>query len=110
YRFEVIDLLASANTSEHIFFFRPSVVWNDEENVLADRLGLRVSEQPLCAVIPRRNDAVHRLAHDGVVGGLDNRRQPRAQLVALLPPRDIAGHLGCADDASISILDRRYRQ
>src|SRR4030095_4552017 len=90
--------------------FLPPVRWNDQEDVLANRLGRRVAKKPLRASIPRSDDAIQRLAHDGIVGRINNRRQPRAEFVALQTRSDITCNLRRADDASRSIRDRRDRQ
>ena len=43
---------------------------------LTNRFGRTVSEKPLRRRIPTGDDAIQRLADDGVVGGLDNCGQP----------------------------------
>ena len=53
---------------EHVFFLRPSIVGNDQEDLLADRLGRRVAEELLRGPVPRGDNPVQRLADDGIVG------------------------------------------
>ena len=65
--FKVVDLLALAEAGEDLNFLRPSIVRNDQENVLADGLGRRVAKESLRRPVPRRDDAVQRLADDGIV-------------------------------------------
>ena len=56
---------------------------NDERDMAADGLLGRVTEQPLGAGVPALNDAVERLADDGIVGRFDDRReQPGGEQLA----------------------------
>jgi hypothetical protein len=50
-----------------------------------DRLVGRVAEQPLGGGVPRQDHALERLADDGVVGRLDDRRQVSLRLLARVP-------------------------
>ena len=65
---KVIDLFASAEALENLNFLCPSVVRNDQENVLPDRLGCRVAKEPLRRPVPRGDDAIQCFADDGIVG------------------------------------------
>ena len=59
---------ALAEAGEDVKFLGPSIVGNDQKNVLADGLGRRVAEELLRRPVPRGDDAVQRLADDGIVG------------------------------------------
>ena len=52
---------------------------------LADDLGGGVAQDPLGGLIPARDDAVERLADDGIVGGFDDRCQQPACILG--PPQ-----------------------
>ena len=62
---------------------------DDQGDRLADGLVGRVAEEPLGPGVPRADDAVERLADDGVVGRLDDGRQPRPGLLGPLPLGDV---------------------
>ena len=87
---------------------------DDQRDVAADRLLGGVAEQPLGGGVPALNDAVERLADDGVVRRLDDRReQPGGeQLVDLVPldaplRGDVAEDQDAAGDAGRARPDRR---
>ena len=80
----------------------------------ADRLLGRVAEQPLGGGVPALDDAVERLADDGVVRGFDDRReqagrQELAGLVALHAPLrgDVAEDQHASGDLAVLVADRR---
>ena len=73
--FEVISALTPAQPGKNHLLFALAVIRNDQQNGPADRLGRGVAEQTLGTAVPRRNDAVERLADDGVVRGRDDRRE-----------------------------------
>jgi hypothetical protein len=105
----VVDPLAPAQTGEHVRFFGPAVVRNDQENVFADRLCRGIAEESLGSGIPGRDDAVQRLADDGVIRGPRDSREPTSKFVALLLQG--AARAGpCADDIAAIIDDRRHGQ
>src|SRR5205807_9856760 len=109
-RFEVVDLLTATKPSEHVLLFGAKVVWNDQKDMLADSLSLRVPEQLFRASIPRGNDAIQRLADNGIVRRVHNGRQPRTERVDPLSLADVARNLRCADDRAVGVFDWRYGQ
>ena len=62
---------------EDVLFLGAPIVGNDQGDVPADRLRRRPAEHALGGRIPRRDDAVERLADDDVIGRVDDRGQPR---------------------------------
>lgn len=78
----MVDSLAAAKSGEDALLFRATLFWDNQEDVLADGLGRRVPKELLGASIPRGDDAIQGLADNGIVGGFNNRRQERPQLVA----------------------------
>ncbi len=81
HRLEVVDLLAPAQTDEDVFLFGPPIFWNDQEDLLADRLPGGVSEELLGATVPRCDDTVQRLADDRIIGRIDDCGEQCAELV-----------------------------
>ena len=76
--------------------FRLAMIWsssamrsggNDEGDVAADGLLGGVAEEPLGRRVPALNDAVERLADDGVVRGFDDRREQAGRHAAGSPCR-----------------------
>ena len=57
----------SAATRQHAVDLRMSIVGDDQENMLPDRLTRRIAEQPLSRPVPRCDDAVEGLTDDRVV-------------------------------------------
>src|ERR1700674_3642990 len=76
---EMIDALASSEPSNNLRFFVPSILGNDQSDVLAHGLFAGVAEQSFRALVPTRDDAVECLADDGVVGGIHNSSQQIAR-------------------------------
>ena len=57
--------------------------WDDERNMAAHSLPGSVTEETLGRSVPALNDAVERLADDGIIRGFDDRReQPSCQQLA----------------------------
>src|SRR5688572_32767863 len=77
----MIDFLPAAQSSQHVDFLGSPVLWNDEENVLAYGLHIRVPEHAFGATVPRGDGAVQRFADDRVVRRIDDGRQPRPDLI-----------------------------
>jgi hypothetical protein len=48
---------------------------DDKRYVLADRHLRRPTEHTLCAAIPRRDDTIQGLRHDGIIGRFDDRSE-----------------------------------
>src|SRR5256714_1570197 len=74
---EVIDDLAAPDAGQDVVLFGTPLGWNDQGNVPTDRLARREAEHPLGGGVPRHDHAVEALAHNGVVGGIDDGGQPR---------------------------------
>ena len=74
---------------DDLVFLGDALGRDDQGDVPADGLRGGVAEQPLGAGVPALNDAVQRLADDGVVGRLDDRREQagRQQLSSPSPCR-----------------------
>ena len=69
----MIDALATADTREHVVFFGAPVFGDDKRDVLADRHLRGPTEHTLGATVPRRNDSIQGLRHDGIIGRIDDR-------------------------------------
>ena len=99
----VLDRTAGPQAGDDLLLLGDPVRRDDEGDVAADRLSGRVAEQPLRGRVPALHDSVQRLADDGVVRGLHDRRQQarRQQLagpVPLQPP--LRGHVAEDEDTS----------
>src|ERR1700676_4681249 len=75
---EMIDSLASSESLNNLHFFVPSILGNDQGNVLAYGFFAGVAEHSLRTVIPAGDDAVQSLADDCVVGGIHDSSQQLA--------------------------------
>jgi hypothetical protein len=74
----VIDDLAAPDARQHVVFLGVPLRRDDERDVPADGLGRRVAEHPLGGAVPRDDHTLERLAHDRIVGGIDDRGQAGA--------------------------------
>ena len=72
---EVIDPLPRLERGDDVVLLREAIRRNDQRDVAPDGLRRRVAEHPLGGVIPALDGPVQRLADDGVVGRLHDRRQ-----------------------------------
>jgi hypothetical protein len=61
-----------ARPGEHLPLLVEAILGDDQRDVAADRLGGAVAEHSLGRRVPRRDDAVERLADDGVGRGVDD--------------------------------------
>src|SRR5881409_1531625 len=87
--------LAGFGLAEDTGFLFGPVRREQTRDRLADDLLGRVAEHFLRAVIPTDYAALQVLAHDGIVGGLDDRSHKRPNFLSLLAFGDIgtdAGH------------------
>ena len=105
----MIDPLSGLQAGDDVVFLGDAVGGNDERDVAAHRLLGGVAEEPLGGGVPALNDAVERLADDGVVRRFDDRRQQAgrqklAGLVLLHAPLrgDVAEDQHAAGDLSAS--------
>src|SRR5436190_17413841 len=71
----MVDLLATPDVADDVVFLGLSLRRDDAPDRLADHLLGGEAEQPLRPRVPRGDDAVQRLADDGVVARLDDRRE-----------------------------------
>ena len=69
---EVIDALVTPDSREHFVFLRAPLLWDDQGDRPANHLVGGVAEHLLRGAVPALDDAVEILAHDRVVGGLDD--------------------------------------
>ena len=83
-------MLAAAQTPQDVALLLETIGRDDEIDVPPDRLGGAVAEDARGAGVPARDHAVERLADDGVVGGLDDRREERTSLLGAPSVRDVA--------------------
>ena len=72
---EVIDPLPGLEGGDDLVLLREAIRRNDQRDVAPDSLRRRVAEHPLGGVIPALDGPIQRLADDGVVGRLHDRRQ-----------------------------------
>ena len=99
----MIDAIASPEAGEHLVLLRPPLVGDDQRDVASHRLGGSPAEHPLGRAVPGGDDAVERLADDGVVGGVDDGRQPRPRQVGIHADR-LAWN---AESAMVQAIARR---
>src|SRR5690606_15736114 len=88
HRLEVRDRLSAPDAREHVDLFTQALGWDDQRDRAAGRLLCRVAEEALGAAIPRGDHPRERLADDGVLGAVDDGREPR---VGLLQPAALSG-------------------
>src|ERR1700730_4919306 len=88
---EMIDALASSEPSNNIRFFVPSILGNDQSDVLAHGFFAGVAEHSLRTPIPTGDDAVQSLADDCVVGAIHDGSQQIARSLSL--PSVVWGYL-----------------
>jgi hypothetical protein len=72
----VLDALARSQPGQEGRLLALPLLRDQYRDGLADRLVGGVAEDSLGPLVPARDDAFERLADDGVVGALDNRREP----------------------------------
>ena len=77
---EMVDALAAAQAAEDVALLVAQLRRHDQVDRLADRLFRGPSEQPLRALVPGGDDAVERLADDGVFGRRDDGGEQRLRL------------------------------
>ena len=68
HRLEMLDAFTANDSLEDLAPLHRALGRDEHGNRLPDSLLRRVSKQPLSPVVPRQNDALQRLADDGVVG------------------------------------------
>src|SRR6185503_12657987 len=66
-----------------------------------------VAEQTRGTGVPAGNRAIQRLAHDRVVGGIDDRREPGTRMPCLAARRDVRDQTHDADDLAVVVSMRR---
>ena len=90
--FEVVDPFAAFEPRDDITFFVETLRRNDQADVSAHGFGRRVAKGMFRARIPALDDAIERLADDGVVGRFDDGGQSLADSGGRLGvPTDVAG-------------------
>src|ERR1700730_11018743 len=67
---EMVDSLASSEPLNNLHFFVPSILGNDQGNVLAYGFFARVAEHLLRTLIPAGDGAIQSFTDGGVVGGI----------------------------------------
>jgi hypothetical protein len=80
----VVDDLAAPDARQHLGLLGQPLGGDDQGDVAPDRLRGRPAEHPLGGAVPAGDDAVQRLADDGVVGPLHDGGEPRLQLLGAL--------------------------
>ena len=93
-RLEVVDPLATPDALEDRRHLVLPPRWRQERDRPADHLGGSVAEEALGGAVPAGDDAVEGLAHDRVVGALDERGQERV-LQPLRERGSIGANLSC---------------
>ena len=64
----MIDALATTESREHVVFFRATVLGDDKRDVLTDCRWRRPTEHTLRAAVPRRDNSIQGLRHNGIIG------------------------------------------
>ena len=72
---EMVDPSPGLQAGDDLVLLRDAIGRDDERDVAADGLCGGVAEEALGGGVPALDDAVERLADDGVVGRFDDRRQ-----------------------------------
>ena len=106
-RIEMIYALAPLEAVQNLRLFVAPVRGNQHGDGPPDRFLGRVAEQPLRAFVPTGDDAVEVFADDRVVGGIDNGRQQRSSLLAVLAFGDVEQHVNGPDEPAFGIAERR---
>ena len=78
---EVCNTLVGPDAVEDLVQFMPLIRWNQERGWTTDRFACGIAVQPLGTPIPTQDHAVEVLGDDGVVEGLDNRRENEAVII-----------------------------
>ena len=99
----MIYALAPPEAVQNLRLFVAPIRGNQHGDGPPDRFLGRVAEQPLRALVPTGDDAVEVFADDRVVGGIDNGRQRRSSLLAVLAFGDVEQHVDAADDPALGI-------
>ena len=95
HRLVVLDALAGPDARQDEGLLVLVVGGDEDGHGLADDLVGRVAEDALGPAVPARDDGVERLGDDGVVGRVDDGRQPVGCDIHALRPHDrAAGGLG----------------
>jgi hypothetical protein len=106
----MLDALAIAQPTQDLLLLRVQLRRHDQQDRLAYRFRGAVAEDARRAAVPRLDDALERLADDGIVGGFHDGPELRAQAHDALLRVDIAQHFQSADDAAGAIAHRRDAQ
>ena len=107
---EVVHRLSATDAPQDVGLLAMSIGRDDQQDGLADRLGRGIAEQSLGPAIPGGDDPVQRLADDGVVGGVHDRRQAAARLFRAEAVADVPDDLRGSGDLACRRPDGRHRQ
>ncbi len=86
---QVLDALAVPHAIQDLLFLLDPLRRQQQRDRLADDLLRPVAEEAFCPRVPGLDDAVEVLGEDGIVGRLDDCRQPRQRLLGLLAVGDV---------------------
>ena len=104
--FIMIDALAATDAVDNRGFLVEAVRRNHDRDRFADDLFGRIAEQPRRAPVPTGDDAVEVLAHDRVIGALDNRGEQPPIMLRALALGDVDQHVHRADHCA-GFVDQR---
>src|SRR4030095_5118239 len=93
----MLDALTANDSREDLLLLILTFGWNEYRDRLPDGLVGAVAKQTLSAFVPRQDDALQRLADDGVLRRFNDRRQVGAREIRALALGYVAKHQHCAD-------------
>ena len=106
----MIDALTHFDAPDNLRFLFKPIRGDEYGDGLTYRFGLRVAENPLCALVPARNNPIKILADNRVVRRIDNRAEKTIRTFRALKMRRVAGNFRGSDDLAANVSYRRDRQ
>jgi hypothetical protein len=103
----MVDALAAAELGEDVVLLVVQLRRDDAGDRLADHLLGGIAEQAQRRGVPRGHPTLGRLADDGVVGGRDDRGEPRRMHFIGVPLGDVDEHADRPGQAAGRVAQRR---
>src|SRR6185295_16790897 len=97
----MLETLPLAQALHDLILFGPSLGRNEHENGLAHGLLRRITKDPLRGRVPGFNPALQIFADDGVIRGLEHRREVSVRFFSSLALRDVRATADVAEEGAI---------